>query len=1184
MAIFDRFRPNIGRLKEDGDLEGLVRALAHDSPDIRREAAAALCGAGAAAVPLLVKALNQAGPEARGKMAEGLASVDASSLPLILSLLIQTTDDARYAVADAVAGNGDTAFEAFVPALRHERPVIRLGAAIALAGMGKRAVPPLRELLGDPDRLVRREAARSLSRLKWKPGEPDEAAEFYFLTDDWKELVRLKNAAFPVLSRGLAEKEARVRRESARALGRLGSSRAVPGLVKALGDPDTTVRVAAVEALGELRDVRAQPPLLRILDTDCHQVRMETAWALDRLGWRPDTVLQRIQYLIAKEQWTALAGMGRAAVEPLILALREDHSGVRAGATEALRKIGVPGLEGLSRACRSKDPVQKKAAARALLVIKRLNEDEARARPVMETSDVYEREIKEGLAIQQRFEKRYGKPTYQAKKNEPAKPKKEAPPPPTPGAAEQQAPAAPAPPKQEDLADLIRQNRRAMERWAQTKGELREPVADAKPAISLDQLIPPEFDEELFAGAEADEEAVEVLVDDAKPQLTTFDIPEKEPAEEEVLLQDLEPEIEPESSSALERSINALRDPDETIRAAAVEALRAMGEAAVDPLIGALSDKAYVVRIAAAEALGDMGYQRAVPPLIAVLRDTDQDVRIAAAAALGRLADPRAIRPLIALFDDPYYGVRNAAADALAAIGEDAFDALVAVLGDRPVVVRITAARALGEMKDRRAVPPLVDLLSDPAAEVRWAAAQAVGGLGEAAIAPLSLVLKNGSKNERLAAIDALWKITDDRATEALMGGLHDEDADVRAKASEALKKRQVLDVWRRAFGEQMEEETAAPKKKKKKKKTIHQDDRKAFEEHGQQEISRLIDALREKTWTSQLGAATRLIMMGRPAVEGLIRALKDEDSEIQMAAASVLGEMRDVAVDPLMDALHDDDRYVRMVAARNLGKIGNDRSIEVLVGALHSERDAEVRAVVAEALGYMGKKQAIEPLVLALRDRDEAVQMAAARSLGYIGDRRAIRPLIQALNDVDDRVRRVALEALRDPDGLVQNHLMEALMHGDAELKMGVAEALDSLGWTPSSEAEQVYYAIARERWAEVEQIGPAAVETLGAELENPSTDVRMSAVKTIARIGGAAAAAPLVRALADDHIAVRRRAEQALVGMGASVRESLQEALDDAESGHAAALRRILEKIGAETDEKSDETVEERGGAENE
>ncbi len=1166
MAIFDRFRPNIGRLKEEGNIDGLVRVLTSDSADIRREAAAALCGAGAAAVPVLVKALNTAGPEARGTIAKGLASAGASSLPLILSVLIQTTDDARYAVADAVAGTGDTAFEAFVPALRHERPVIRRGAAIALAGMGKRAVPPLRELLSDPDRLVRREAARSLARLHWKPVEPEEAADFYFLTEDWRELVKLKNTALPVLTGGLAEKDVRVRRESAQALGRLGSAQAVPALAKALGDPDIMVRIAAAEALGEIRDARAQKPLLRVLDTDCHQVRMEAAWALDRLGWKPETGLQRVQYLIAKEQWTTLAGMGRVAIEPLILALREDHSGVRAGATEALKKIGTPALEGLSRACRSKDPIQQKAAARALLVIKRMGEDEARARPVVEKSDTYERELKEGLAIQRRFEERYGKPTYQAKKPAPAEPTPEDSPAPTPGAAEQQAPApapaAPAPAKPVDLADLIEQNRRAMERWARTKADLREQAAEAKPAISLDQLIPPEFDEQLFEAVEDEEEtATAAPLDDEKPQLTTFDIPERKPAGEE----EPQPEIEPETSSALERSIKALHDSDEAIRMAAVEALRTMGEAAVDPLIGALSDKAYVVRIAAAEALGDMGYRRAVPPLINVLQDTDQDVRIAAAAALGRLADPRAIRPLIALFGDPYYGVRNAAADALAAIGEEALDALLAVLKDPSSVVRVTAARALGEMKDARAIPPLVDLLGDPAPEVRWAAAQALGNLGEPAIPPLSLVLKKGSKNERLAAIDALWKIIDDRATEALMSALHDDDADVRAKASEALKKRQVLDVWRKAFGEHMQEETAAPKKKKK-KKTIHQEDQNAFEERGKQEIGHLINALREKTWTSQLGAATRLIMMGRPAVEGLIRALKDEDPEIQKAAASVLGEMRDVAVDPLMDALHDDDRYVRMVAARNLGKIGNDRSIEALIGALHAERDAEVRSIMAEALGYMGKKQAIEPLVLALRDRDETVQMAAARSLGYIGDRRAIKPLINALNDVDDRVRRAALEALQDPDGLVQNHLMEALMHGDAELKMGVAEALDSLGWTPASETERVYYAIARERWAEVERIGPVAIETVSTELENPSTDVRMSAVKTIARIGGAAAAAPLIRALADDHIAVRRRAEQALTGMGTTVLQPLREALPAAGREHGAAIRRILAEIEEE------------------
>lgn len=1155
MAIFDRFRPNIGQLKEQKDIDGLIEVLASRDEAIRREAAVALYGLGAAAVPVLVARLERSGQADRRWISEGLIAAGAPVFPLLLALLIQIPEDAQETMADALAGVGTAALDTFIPALHHTRPAIRQGAAIALSGMGPQGIPSLREALGDSDTRVARAAARSLARLKWKPSEQDDTATYHFLRGDYGELVKLKRGAAPVLIRGLADKDPRVRRDSARALGKLSEAPAIPALVRALDDPDILVRTAVIEALGEIRDPRARPPLLKTLEKDCHQVRMEAAWALDRLGWKPESVLQKVQYLIAKEQWNALVGMGRPAIDPLIHALKEDHSGVRSGATEALKKIGSPALEALARGCRSKDPVLAKAAVRAVAVIRQWNEAEARARPVVERSDRYDRELKEGLGVQKRFEERFGRPTFQTKKSGADRPTSASPEQPSP--PDSASPVQPQKPEV-SLSQLIEENRRAMQAWTKAKEELREAAVEQAPALSLDHLLPPEFEEEIFDALPDDGDASLVQGDEKEEMLTTFDLPDPVQPPETPEREESEAALTP-----LERYLRALQDGSEEVRAAAIEALRGMGDAAVDALIGALRDKSYVVRIAAAEALGDMGGTRAVEPLIGVLTDTDQDVRIAGAAALGRLRDRRAVSPLINLCSDPYVGVRHAAADALAAIGDGALEALLAALTDPAAIVRVAAARALGSMKDPRAVPALIERLSDPGPEVRWSAAQALGDIGAPAAAALSLVLRGGLKIERLAAIDALWKIADDRATEALLGALHDDDPDVREKASQALKRRDVLDVWRRALGEQVEAASSEPKKKK--KKSISEEDAKAFSEQGQKEIANLIRGLREKTWTSQLGAATRLIMMGRPAAEGLIRALRDEDPEIQTAAAGVLGEMREVAVEPLMNALADDDGRIRIVAARNLGKIGNDRSIETLIAGLHRERDAEVRAVIAEALGYMGKKMAIEPLTLALRDRDEAVQIAAARSLGYIGDRRAIEPLLQALNDVDDRVRHAALEALKDPGGLVQDHLLDALRHGDRELKLGVAEALESLGWTPGNEAEQVYYLIARERWAEVERMGAVAIETLAQELNNLSADVRISAVKTITRIGGTDAVAPLLRALRDDHFAVRRRAERALIEMGETARGRLTESLATAEPELAETIRRILRETEA-------------------
>jgi len=53
------------------------------------------------------------------------------------------------------------------------------------------------------------------------------------------------------------EKDSRVRRDAAGALGKIGDARAVEPLIAALKDEDKDVRTAAARVLGQIRDARA---------------------------------------------------------------------------------------------------------------------------------------------------------------------------------------------------------------------------------------------------------------------------------------------------------------------------------------------------------------------------------------------------------------------------------------------------------------------------------------------------------------------------------------------------------------------------------------------------------------------------------------------------------------------------------------------------------------------------------------------------------------------------------------------------------------------------------------------------------------------------------------------------------------------------------------------------------------
>jgi len=106
-------------------------------------------------------------------------------------------------------------------------------AAVALSFMGRDAFPPLRDALGSDDPIVRREALRSLGKLR-----------------DRAPLD--SRAVVPLLLDGLEDPEPSVRVVAATYLGIIheAGDTAVPALVEMLADEDAEVRSAAAAALG----------------------------------------------------------------------------------------------------------------------------------------------------------------------------------------------------------------------------------------------------------------------------------------------------------------------------------------------------------------------------------------------------------------------------------------------------------------------------------------------------------------------------------------------------------------------------------------------------------------------------------------------------------------------------------------------------------------------------------------------------------------------------------------------------------------------------------------------------------------------------------------------------------------------------------------------------------------------
>jgi HEAT repeat protein len=132
----------------------------------------------------------------------------------------------------------------------------------------------------------------------------------------------------------------------------------------------------------------------------------------------------------------------------------------------------------------------------------------------------------------------------------------------------------------------------------------------------------------------------------------------------------------------------------------------------------------------AVRCLAASGRSDAVPSLVQALGDPDDTVRCAAALALGQLRCTAAIPELVSSLSDDSGWVRKFAADGLALIGEAAVPALAEALEDDRVGVRVRAAYALGKVRSMQAATPLFRALNDSSHLVHTYAYQALDDMG----------------------------------------------------------------------------------------------------------------------------------------------------------------------------------------------------------------------------------------------------------------------------------------------------------------------------------------------------------------------------------------------------------------------------------------------------------------------
>lgn len=540
------------------------------------------------------------------------------------------------------------------------------------------------------------------------------------------------------------------------------------------------------------------------------------------------------------------------------------------------------------------------------------------------------------------------------------------------------------------------------------------------------------------------------------------------------------------------------------MRAAAAVGLGRIGTpAAVEALLTLLVDSSETLRIAALDALREAGAAidpAALRPLLA-----SPICRRATAAVLGQSRSPDAVAPLVELLTDSMAGVRAAAAVALARLDDEldgaghtyvvgaelsrAPDAvkerLRGLLEHRVPAVRQAAMRLCALAGDVDAITVLLDVMDDPVAVDRGIAM--VAAFGAAANAVLRTAATRVAPSQREQYFRLIGALppgrVDPQLLDCLTTGLGEEGEDAAVAAAESLAAvgdRTSLAPLYRAMahdgrlGESAADAVAAVLGRS---------------SNSAEDLTLIVGS----PWPSEAALARNLCRVAgalgsarwAPSLVGL---LGSADPSVRVAAAIALGTVPGdhEGADALAFALADEEPLVRAAACRALGQLAVPQAPTALLSATH-DRAPQVRAAAAAALvmldnpvalprlraivtedtapaavvhaiagiGRSGADQDLTMLMSLSLSADHEVVKAAARALGGFGHHRATAALLGLLAHTRWDVRWSAAQALgrrRDRtalEPLLRVHETER----DPLVRQAVGDAVAELGGTPSAE-----------------------------------------------------------------------------------------------------------------------------------
>jgi len=222
---------------------------------------------------------------------------------------------------------------------------------------------------------------------------------------------------------------------------------------------------------------------------------------------------------------------------------------------------------------------------------------------------------------------------------------------------------------------------------------------------------------------------------------------------------------------AISPLITLLGDNWPQVRDEAISSITSKGEDASTYLIDALiSDNTKVIS-AVIKILGDSNYKPAIEKIAPFLSANDNDVRANAVLSLGKLNANDLKSRIVDLSTDGVSGVRSSVALALGFLdGSDVFDIMDSMWkNEKDDVVRRSICIALGMLKSDEGIKVLEKAIKDKDYMVRLEAVKALGEIGTpACVNPLKKARFDNEEEVLSAVFEALKKIGTPEALEAL--------------------------------------------------------------------------------------------------------------------------------------------------------------------------------------------------------------------------------------------------------------------------------------------------------------------------------------------------------------------------------------------------------------------------------